>query len=188
MKLNKFGMWGLSSLNGILMLVFGIIAIAFPSLTVAAIAIYFAIAIMIGGLILSLFAYRHRNVLLNWKTRLIEGLLSLAMGLVIVFNPQSAAAFLLIIVGLWAVFIGVVFIASYFMKNTPDLTKAFGLIAGLVSLVLGLIIVLNPFESTRFVVVLIGIYALAFGVFTMVYSSKFFKGPNDNDEDIEILE
>lgn len=181
MKLNKFGMWGLSSLNGILMVGFGIIAIAFPSLTIAAITIYFAIAIMVGGLVLSLFAYRHRKELLNWKARLIEGLLSLALGLVIVFNPQSAAAFLLIIVGLWAIFIGIVFIASYFNKNTPDLTRTFSLIVGLISLVLGAIIVFNPFESTRFVVVLIGIYALAFGVFTMVYSSKFFNTQKEND-------
>jgi uncharacterized membrane protein HdeD (DUF308 family) len=181
MKLNKFGIWGLSSLNGMLLLVFGVIAILFPSLTIDAIAVYFAIAIMVGGLILSLFAYRHRKELLNWKTRLIEGLLSIALGLVIVFNPQSATAFLLIIVGLWAIFIGVVFIVSYFSKNTPDLTRTFSLIAGLISLVLGAIIVFNPFESSRFVVVLIGIYALAFGVFTMVYSSKLFNTPKDDD-------
>jgi uncharacterized membrane protein HdeD (DUF308 family) len=185
MKLNKFGMWGLSSLNGILMIGFGIIAIAFPSLTIAVISIYFAITIMAGGFILSLFAYKHRHELLNWKTRLTEGLLSLALGLVIVFNPQSAAAFLIIIVGLWALFIGVVFVVSYFSKSSTDIIRVFNLIAGLVSLVMGGIVVFNPFESSRFVVILIGIYALAFGIFTMVYSSKFIKSQEDDTDTLE---
>jgi uncharacterized membrane protein HdeD (DUF308 family) len=81
-------------------------------------------------------------------------------------------------------FIGVVFIATYFSKNTPELTKAFSLIAGLVSLILGAIVVFNPFESTRFLVILIGIYALAYGLFTMVYSSKFLKAQNEDETDI----
>lgn len=184
MKMNKFGLWGFSSLNGILMLIFGVIAIVFPSLTISMLGIYFAIAIMLGGLVLSVFAIRQRQNLANWRARLIEGLLSLALGIVIILYPNSAAAFLLVIVGLWALFIGVVFIATYFSKNTPELTKAFSLIAGLVSLVLGAIVVFNPFESTRFLVILIGIYALAYGLFTMVYSSKFLKAPDEDKTDI----
>lgn len=189
MKLNRFGLWGFSSLNGILMLLFGLIAIVFPSLTIAMLGIYFAVAIILGGLVLSIFAIRQRNSVANWKARLIEGGLSLVLGVVIVFNPNSAAAFLLIVVGLWASFIGVVFIVTYFSNNTPKLTRAFNLIAGIVSLLLGLVIIFNPFETTRFLIILVGVYAAAFGIFTMVYTSTFFKSEenNQNNNDIEGL-
>ena len=179
MKLNRFGKWSLSSLNGVLMVIFGLVSILMPELTVAVLAIYFAATIMLGGLILSIFTLKHRISLPNWKTRLIEGLISIALGLVILLNPQSAAAFLIIVIGLWAFFIGAVFIVSYFRSKTPNLVGTFNLIAGVVSLLLGLIVVFNPFESTRFLVILIGIYALAFGIFTMVYSSKVLKHEED---------
>ncbi|MDY0199703.1 MAG: DUF308 domain-containing protein [Tenuifilaceae bacterium] len=175
MKLNRFGKWSLSSLNGMLMVIFGLVSILMPELAIAVLAIYFAITIMLGGLILSIFTLKHKASLPNWKARLTEGLLSVVLGLVILIKPQSAAAFLVYVMGLWAFFIGVVFIVSYFRRKTPDLVGAFNLIAGVVSVVLGLIIVFNPFESSRFLVILIGIYALAFGIFTMVYSSKILK-------------
>lgn len=180
MKLNRFGKWSLSSLNGILMVIFGLVSILMPELAIAVLAIYFAITIMLGGLILSIFTLKHRASLPNWKARLTEGLLSVVLGMVILIKPQSAAAFLVYVMGLWAFFIGVVFIVSYFRRKTPDLVGAFNLIAGVVSVVLGLIIVFNPFESTRFLVILIGIYALAFGIFTMVYSSKILKHDKDS--------
>lgn len=162
------------------MVIFGLVSILMPELAIAVLAIYFAITIMLGGLILSIFTLKHKASLPNWKARLTEGLLSVVLGLVILIKPQSAAAFLVYVMGLWAFFIGVVFIVSYFRRKTPDLVGAFNLIAGVVSVVLGLIIVFNPFESSRFLVILIGIYALAFGIFTMVYSSKIFKHDKDS--------
>lgn len=185
MKLNRFGKWGLSSFNGILMIVFGIVAIAFPSITIAALAIYFAISILVGGLALTAFSLRHKDELLNWKTRLTEGLISVVLGFVIVLKPQSAAAFLVIIVGLWAFFIGSVFIVSYFSRKTPDMVGALNLIAGVVSLLLGIIVIFNPFESSRFLVILTGVYALAFGIFTMIYTSQLFKKKNITDQSDE---
>lgn len=162
------------------MVIFGLVSILMPELAIAVLAIYFAITIMLGGLILSIFTLKHKASLPNWKARLTEGLLSVVLGLVILIKPQSAAAFLVYVMGLWAFFIGVVFIVSYFRRKTPDLVGAFNLIAGVVSVVLGLIIVFNPFESSRFLVILIGIYALAFGIFTMVYSSKILKHDKDS--------
>ncbi|MDD2549205.1 MAG: DUF308 domain-containing protein [Bacteroidales bacterium] len=189
MKLNRFGKWSLSSLNGMLLVIFGLVTILMPELAIAVLAIYFAITIMLGGLILSIFTLKHKVSLPNWKARLTEGVLSLVLGLVILIKPQSAAAFLVYVMGLWAFFIGVVFIVSYFRRKAPDLVGAFNLIAGGVSVVLGLIIVFNPFESTRFLVVLIGIYALAFGIFTMVYSSRVLKSEeNDIISDVEEID
>lgn len=171
MKLNRFGKWGISSLNGIIMIGFGAIAILFPSLTIAALAIYFAIAIFIGGLILGISSIRFRKNIPNWKSKLFEGIISLALGLIIIIYPNSAAAFLVIVIGLWATFIGIVFIISYFTNRTPSIVSSLNLISGIISLALGVAIMLNPFGSTRVIVILIGVYSIAYGVFTMAYTS-----------------
>lgn len=171
MRLNRFGKWSISSLNGIIMVGFGTIAILFPSITIAALAIYFAIAIFIGGLILGISSIRFRNSIPNWKSKLFEGFISLVLGLVIIFYPNSAAAFLVIVIGLWASFIGIVFIISYFLNKTPSIVSSLNLISGIISLALGVAIIVNPFGSTRFIIILIGVYSIAYGVFTMAYTS-----------------
>lgn len=169
--MNRIGKWGMSSINGLLMIGFGIIAILFPSLTIAALAIYFAIAILIGGFMLTLTALRYKNLNPNWKSKLIEGIISILLGLVIIIYPNSAAAFLVIIIGVWATFIGVVFIVSYFSNKTPSLLSSLNLVSGILSLLLGLAIIFNPFDSSRLIVILIGVYSIIYGVFSMAFTS-----------------
>jgi len=54
MKINQIGRWGMSSFSGILVLIFGFIALLFPNIAVSALAIYFALAILIGGVVLTM--------------------------------------------------------------------------------------------------------------------------------------
>ena len=74
MKNFKLKNLGLSSLNGILAILFGVVAIAVPSITVVALVYYFAISILIGGLILSINSIRTKNTNLNWQFLLFEGI------------------------------------------------------------------------------------------------------------------
>jgi uncharacterized membrane protein HdeD (DUF308 family) len=46
------------------------------------------------------------------------------------------------------------------------------LFIGILSLLFGLIITINPFEGTRFITILIGLYAIAYGVFSLVNHRK----------------
>ncbi|MDY0196284.1 MAG: DUF308 domain-containing protein [Tenuifilaceae bacterium] len=172
MKLNRIGRWGMSSLGGILVMLFGFIALIIPNLAIKALAVYFALAILIGGIVLTTFAIQYRKLTPNWKSRLFEGIVSLILGVVIILNPESAAAFLMIIIGAWAAFIGLVFIGTFFARKVSQMIDVLNLTTGAISLVLGAIIIFNPFGSSRFLVILIGIYAIIYGILTMVFSSK----------------
>ncbi|MFP4556959.1 MAG: HdeD family acid-resistance protein [Bacteroidales bacterium] len=172
MKINRLGQWGLSSLNGILVLIFGCIAIFFPSLTIKALAIYFAIAVLIGGAVLIANAIRIKEYSQSWKLMMLEGVIGILLGIVILSRSELAAKFLMVVIGLWALFIGAVFFYSFYKSTLPSSLKSFHLITGIISAILGVIIILNPFESSQFAVVLIGIYAIAYGIFSIVSNSK----------------
>lgn len=171
MKINRFGHWGMSSLNGILVLIFGCIAIFFPSLTIKVLGIYFAVAILIGGTILIANAARIKKYSQGWKPMMLEGVIGLLLGIAILSYPDLAAKFLMIVIGLWAVFIGAVFLYSFYKSTLPNSLKSLHLITGIISAILGVIIFLNPFESSQLAVVLIGIYAIAYGIFSIVSNS-----------------
>jgi uncharacterized membrane protein HdeD (DUF308 family) len=79
----------------------------------------------------------------------------------------------IIIIGLWAVIIGLVLLFSYFKKVLPGFSNSFLLIVSILSLLAGVLILINPFESTRFITILIGIYALVYGLFSVVHTTKY---------------
>ena len=170
--MNKIGQWGLSSLNGILVLIFGLVALFFPSLTVVLLAMYFAIAILLGGIILTFYSLKFKESIQGWGYLLTEGIIGISLGVVILIMPESAAALLVIIVGLWAIFIGIVFFLSYYRDKLNERLKSFHLISGIISASLGLVMILNPFEGTRLIMILVGIYAVAYGVLSIVNSKK----------------
>ncbi|HDP55499.1 MAG TPA: hypothetical protein ENN24_07480, partial [Bacteroidetes bacterium] len=179
MKINQFERWGMSSFSGILVLIFGFIALLFPNIAISALAIYFALAILIGGVVLTSYALQYRHVVTNWKSKLFEGLLSLILGVAIILSPKSAAAFLMIVIGAWAILIGLIFIGTFFVKKTSQIIDVLNLTSGVISVTLGAIIIFNPFDSSRFVVILIGIYAIIYGILSMVFSSKIQNHTNE---------
>jgi uncharacterized membrane protein HdeD (DUF308 family) len=164
--------WNLSVLNGVLAIIFGLIALLFPGITITGLAIYFAITILIGGLSLIINVIRSKDSVSKWYYSLLEGVIGVLIGIVILAQPESAATFFIAIIGIWALFIGLVFLFSYFKKAMPELVSAFQLVAGIISAVIGILIILNPFESTRIIAVLVGIYAIAYGTFSLVNTSK----------------
>ena len=171
----SFRNWRLSYGNGILAILFGSIAILFPGITLIGLAVYFAITLLIGGILLTISSIRSRRVLANWTLMLLEGAIGILIGIIILARPESAAAFFIIIMGIWAMVIGLIFIISYFKLSLPAIIKPFHMIIGILSVLIGLIIMLNPFESTRVIVVLIGIYAIGYGIFSIINARKGYE-------------
>ncbi len=164
--------WRLSYGNGILAILFGSIAIIFPGITIIGLAIYFAVTITLGGVLLIISSIRSRKTILNWQLMLTEGIIGILIGFIILASPRTAAAFFIVVMGIWAMVIGLIFIISYFKLTLPAILKPFHMLTGLLSIIIGVIIILNPFESTRIVVILIGIYVIAYGIFSITNARK----------------
>lgn len=164
--------WMLTSLNGFLAIIFGLVALLFPSITLAALAIFFAISILIGGLMLTIGSFRIKNSKTGWYFLLVEGIIGIILGLLILARPGLAAAVFVAIIGIWAIFLGLIFLIAYFRKHLPEFERGFLLLIGILSLLFGVLITVNPFESSRVIIVLIGVYTIAYGVFSIIHTSK----------------
>lgn len=164
--------WLFTSLNGFLAIIFGLVALLFPTITLIALAIYFAFSILTGGLVLTIGSIRIRNENSGWHLVLLEGIIGLLLGIVILLRPEVSAAVFVTIIGMWAMLLGLIFLIAWFRKKTPKSEKGFLLITGILSLVFGILIALNPFEGSRVITVLIGVYAIAYGLFSMITNRK----------------
>jgi uncharacterized membrane protein HdeD (DUF308 family) len=160
------------SINGVLAIIFGLIALFFPGITLAALGVYFAITLILGGTSLIYGAFKNRKFSRHWKMYLLEGLIGIIIGIIILIRPEIVATVFVTVMGIWALIIGFIFLYTYFKSQLPAYSNTFMLVVSIVSLLTGFIIILNPFESTRIVTVLIGIYALVYGLFSVIHSIK----------------
>lgn len=170
--MGNFFQRNLKNLNGVLAIIFGLVALFLPEITLAALGVYFAITILAGGVIQIISSFKVKGKNPNWYLPLIEGLIGIIIAAIILSRPELLATVFVTIIGLWALFLGFIFLFTYFKRQLPAFYNSFLLIISILSLIMGLTIIINPFESTRIIIVMIGIYTLAYGIFSVVHSSR----------------
>ncbi len=161
-----------SLISSILLVIFGLVALIFPSITLVALAIYFAITIFAGGVLHIISSVKMKDVSSNWTFLLLEGIIGILLGIVIMLRPEMAATVFVIIIGIWALFLGAMFLVIYFLSKIRVFGRGLLLLTGILSSLFGVIILAEPFDSTRAIVIIIGIYAIAYGIFSIINNYK----------------
>ena len=149
--------------RGILAVITGIIALAWPSVTVLALVILFAVyAFMAAGLQAArAFSSRKAGPVFG---HLLLGLVDLAAGVVALAWPGPTALVLVLIVGTWAVIAGIVEIAAAFAEGEPAGTRALFILGGLVSIAFSVVIFARPNVGAFTLALLLGLFSLIYGV------------------------
>ena len=153
--------------RGIAALVFGIVALAWPGLTVLALVVLFGVYAIISGITAVAAALQNREVH-GWGVLLFEGILWLLAGVVALVWPGITALSFLYLLAVWAVITGILELIaplSFPMSSGRSLLMA---LSGLVSIVFGIVIAVQPISGLLAVTWLIGLYAIIIGVMSIV--------------------
>ena len=150
-------------LLGILAVIVGIIAIAWPGVTILALVILFAIyAFMAAGLQAArAFSSRTAGPVFG---HLLLGLIDLAAGVIALVWPSPTAFVLVIVVAAWALVGGLAEIFAGFGSGETAGTRAMFILAGLVSLAFGVLLFARPGAGVLTLALLFGLYALIYGI------------------------
>ena len=149
-------------LLGILAVVVGIIAIAWPSVTILALVILFAVyAFMAAGLEATrAFTGRTAGPVFG---HLLLALIDLAAGVVALVWPGPTAFVLVIVVGAWALVGGVVEVVAGFGSGETAGTRALFIVSGLVSVAFGILLFARPGVGAVTLALLFGLYSMIYG-------------------------
>ena len=149
-------------LLGILAVIVGIVAIAWPGVTILALVILFAIyAFMAGGLQAArAFSSRSAGPVFG---HLLLGLIDLAAGVVALVWPAPTALVLVIVVAAWALVGGVAEFFAGFGSGETAGTRAMFIIAGLVSVAFGVVLFARPGVGAVTLALLFGLYSMIYG-------------------------
>lgn len=168
--MNKTSNNKMTIIHGLLAIVFGVIVVSYPKLSVSLLATFFGVVLLIGGAVMAISAYRRKEMKGQGALDFILGTLSVVLAIVILFYPsQSVAVFLLLSVGIWAVITGAILIWAY-IREYNNKKRPVTLIFGIASLFFGLFLAFKPMEGTYGVAVLVGIYAIFYGLHAIVYA------------------
>lgn len=175
--------WWIFGLRGILAIVFGMIAVFRPISTVIVMTIIFGAYTVADG-IFDLITGFNRS-LKGWQKAswIISSLLSIILGLIILFTPDIASIglvdFLWIIVAMWSIITGVLEIITAMQlaagRQGKGLLTLRGIFFVLSGLSLLLIISINPVAGLVTLAWFIGANSLASGAMLIALAFKHFK-------------
>jgi len=149
-------------LLGILAVIVGILAIAWPGVTIFALVILFAVYAFLGAGLQAARAFSSRSAGPVFG-HLLLGLIDLAAGVVALVWPTPTALVLVIVVAAWALVSGIAEFFAGFQSGETAGTRALFILSGLVSVAFGVLLFARPGVGAVTLALLFGLYALIYG-------------------------
>jgi uncharacterized membrane protein HdeD (DUF308 family) len=166
--------WWVFLIGGIAAVVFGIIAFLNPPAALLVIALFFAAAVLVDGVVNVWGAVTNREKD-GWWILLLLGVLGVLVGGYALFNPPVAIGAFVYLVAFMAIFLGVfTLLLGYRIRQTTEREWILYLTGGL-SVLFGVLIAFNPFAGSVSVVWMIATWAIVIGALRIAFALKVRK-------------
>lgn len=163
--------WWTTLIRGLVLVALGVVALLWPGLTLVALVYTYAVFAIADG-VFSLVALMARAGRGPWWAQLLGGLLSLAAGAMALFLPGLTAVALLYLIAAWAVVRGIMDIVVAVELRKEITGEWFLVLAGVVSVLFGVLLVLQPGAGMLALLWLLGAFALVAGVSLIVLAFR----------------
>lgn len=158
--------WPLVVVRGVVAILFGIMAIVWPGITVLALAILFGVYTLLDGIMALTMSFGQRGS--DRVYLMVLGVLGIVAGLIALIWPGITVVVLLVVIAVWAIFAGITQIAAAIRLRKVIRNEWFLALTGVVALVLGVLLIVQPAEGAIALVIAIATFALAWGVVLIV--------------------
>lgn len=177
--------WGSFVLSGLVAIVYGLLALLLPGGIIQTVMLISGIVLIVAGLFCFFIALKRKKQELPWGILLIEALAMVALGIVAIVWSKETVKLLIFVMGLWSAIIGAMMLFSIFRFHTLG-NRGFYLVSAALSIIFGILLILNPFESVEVFVRITGVLALAFGIIMMMFG--FTLRRIDKDIKVELMD
>jgi len=155
-------------LLGVLAIIVGIIALAWPGVTILALVILFAVWAFTDSVLQ--FTRMAGSVGAGPAIgHLLLGLVDIAAGIVALAWPAPTALVLVVVVAIWAFVGGFFEIFTAFQSGETAGTRVLFILGGLVSILFGIVLFARPGVGAVTLALLLGLFALIYGVSQITY-------------------
>lgn len=173
MPIQLVGDWRMIAVRGVMSIAFGILALAWPGLTVTVLVLLFGAFVLVDGVASLALAVsfpveaRHRR-----KALLFEGVVGVLVGAITFAWPGITGLALLWIIALWALVTGILEIAAAIRLRRALRGDWFLALVGVLSVLFGVFLLITPGEGALVITWVIGWYAVLFGVLLLIFAAR----------------
>jgi uncharacterized membrane protein HdeD (DUF308 family) len=156
--------WGWVALRGFAAVVFGLLTLVNPGITLAALVASFGAYAFVDGVFTMFAALANRHGEPRWVALFFAGVLGLAAGALTFLLPAVTAVALLAIVASWAVLMGAAEILAAIRLRREIAGERLFVLAGLLAIAFGSILLVDPAAGAVAEAMLIGAWAVVSGI------------------------
>jgi uncharacterized membrane protein HdeD (DUF308 family) len=168
--------WWMTLLRGLFWILFGIVLFARPGISLLSLTLALGVILFIDGIINVANAVSGRKEHDDWWVLLLVGLAGVGVGVLTFYHPQATALAVVFYVAIWAIATGLLeIVAAVRLRRQIEGEIWLGL-AGIASVVFGVLLVARPGVGALTILWLIGAYAIAFGVLLLLLAFKVRSG------------
>ncbi len=168
--------WYLPLLVGIVLIAVGIWTFMNPEDSYVALAFVFSLSFVIMGLFESIFSITNREIIDNWGWHLVLGLITLAVGILMIIKPEISQVTLPFYIGFVVLFRSIWAIGvAIDMRSYRILSWGNVMLMGVLGSLLGFILIWNPLFAGLSAVVFTGLAFIVGGILHIMMSLKLKK-------------
>lgn len=160
--------WWMVLLRGIFAILFGIAAFVWPGATIEALVLLFGAYALADGTLAVIVGIQQYGERERWWSVVLDGIAGIVLGVLTLFWPGSTATALLAFIAAWAIVTGVFEIGAAFWLRKVIEGEWTMILAGVASVLFGVLLILQPGAGALALIWLIGGYAIVFGVLLSV--------------------
>ncbi|MGE0118277.1 MAG: HdeD family acid-resistance protein [Dongiaceae bacterium] len=164
--------WWLFLVRGVAAILFGILALAWPGVTLVTLVLLYGAFALVDGVSALVAAVMGRTSKAPRWWLAIVGLLGIAAGILTFVWPDITALILLLFIAGWSVAIGVFQIVGAIRLRKQIDNEWWLILSGALSVLFGVALFLMPGAGALALIWLIAIYAILFGVVTLAFAFR----------------
>ena len=155
--------WWALALRGVAAIVFGILAFAWPGITIVSLVILYGAYALVDGVFSIFAAIGGGTPAPRWWLAVV-GILGILAGLIAFANPVLVGLYLLWFIGAWAIVSGIMEIIGAIRLRKEIDNEWMLILHGVISVLFGIMLFAWPLTSALALIWVIGAYAIAAGV------------------------
>ncbi len=165
-------LWWVLLLRGAFAILFGIVALTYPGMTIGSLVLYFAVFAFLDGISNVFHAFSGREENESFWVLLLDGLLGIAFGVITFQAPAITTLVLLLYIGFWAMATGVLRVILALRLRHEITGEWWMVLGGGVSILFGMSMVARPGAGALAVLTVIGIWSIVSGVSLVLLAFK----------------
>jgi uncharacterized membrane protein HdeD (DUF308 family) len=160
--------WWMLLLRGLIAIGFGVFAWLQPGISLATLVLLFGAFSLADGILGVWSAFAERKTHEDWWVLLLAGLVGIGIGVVTFFAPGITALALVFYIAIWAITTGTLEIVAAIRLRKDIKGEWLLALTGIVSVVFGTLLVLQPGAGALTLLWLIATYAVVFGILLLI--------------------